>query len=388
MAAGTARIVGVGESDYARSGGIADRSGLALAFEAILAAARDCGLDPRQIDGFASWGNDPNLPAVIQHGLGAPAMRHASMVWGGGGGGLMAALGNAVAAVEGGAAGTVVLYRAIAREQAGRMGAGGRGGRDANFALPFGLSIPAQQAALMAQRHFHDHGTSAETLAQIAVTFRANARDNPRALMRGKPLDVQACLAARMIAAPLRLCDCCPESDGAAAAIVTTASRAADLARPAVAVLATVQGGGPGWGMGFAGGHAMASRDYSHGNAAALGRELFARAGVAPGDIAVAQFYDAFTPMVVQALGDYGFVDHDGVAAFVAAGALGPGGRLPANTAGGSLSEAYVQGANLLVEAVRQLRGEARRQVAGARLAFVAGGPGVAPTSAGILARV
>lgn len=388
MAARTARIVGIGESEYARRGGIADRSELALAFAAILAAARDCGLDPRRIDGFASYSGDANLPALIQHGLGAPAMRHASMVWGGGGGGLMAALGNAVAAVEGGLAETVVVYRAIAQGQSGRMGAGGRRGPDANFALPFGLSVPAQQAALMIRRHFHDHGTSEQTLGRIAVTFRANAQDNPRALMRGRPLDIDGYLAGRMIASPLRLFDCCLESDAAAAVIVSTAERAADLARPAVAVLATAQGGGAGWGMGFAGGHAMPSRDYSHGNAEALGRELFARAGVAPGDIQVAQFYDAFTPMVVQALGDYGFVPHDGVAGFVASGALGRGGILPANTAGGSLSEAYVHGANLLVEAVRQLRGEATGQVAGAGLAFVAGGPGVAPTSAGILARL
>lgn len=387
MRARRAHIVGVGESGYARWGGIADRSELALAFEAIVAAARDAGLAPAEIDGFASYSGDANLPALIQHGLGAARMRHASMVWGGGGGGMMAALGNAVAAVEGGQAEIVAVYRAIAQGQKGRLGAGGKRGPDANFALPFGLSIPAQQAALMIRRHFHLYGTSEETLGRIAVTFRAHSAGNPRALMAAKPLDMERYLAARMIASPLRLYDCCLECDAAAAVLVTTAERARDLARPPVAVLAVGQGGDADWGMGFNSGHAMPAARYAGGNAAGLAAELFARAGVRPGDIRVAQFYDAFTPMVVQALGDYGFAPHEGVAAFVAAGALGLDGALPSNTAGGSLSEAYVHGLNLLVEAVRQVRGEAINQVAGAGLAFVAAGPGVAPTSAGILGR-
>ena len=139
--------------------------------------------------------------------------------------------------------------------------------------------------------------------------------------------------------------------------------------------------------MGFLGGHNMPIECYSHGNAAELGAELFARAGVAPADVDVAQLYDAFTPMVVQALGDYGFCAHDDIARFVASGALRRGGSLPINTSGGSLSEAYVHGLNLLVELVRQLRGEASNQVDDAQIGFIAGGPGVAPTSAAVLAR-
>ena len=382
-----AHIVGIGESAYAKWGGITHRSEFGLACDAILASCADAGVSPSEIDGFASYANDASLPALVQQAIGARRMRHASLAWGGGGGGLMAAVANAVAAVEMGQAEIVVVYRAIAQGQRGRLGTGGKRGPNANFALPFGLSLPVQQAALVAQRHFHVHGTSEDTLGRIAVAFRHHAHGNPRALMGHKPLGLDGYHAARMISSPLRLFDCCLECDAAAAVLVTTAARARDLARPSVEILAVGQGGGPRWGMGFNRGHNMPDATYSHGNASELSAELFAKAGVAPSDIKVAQFYDAFTPMVVQALGDYGFVDHDDVAGFVASGALSLDGDLPSNTSGGSLSEAYVHGANLLVEAVRQLRGEAVHQVMHADLGFVAAGPGVAPTSAGILAK-
>jgi acetyl-CoA acetyltransferase len=382
-----ATIVGVGESTYAKWGGIISQSELAMALEAVKRAADDAGIATREIDGFASYSNDANLPAQMQLGLGVPVLRHASMVWGGGGGGLLGAVAHAAAAVEAGYAHCVAVFRAIAQGQQGRLGKGGKPGPTFNATAPFGLLIPAQQAALMMQRHFHDHGTSPETLAEIAMVCRENAQTNPRALMYARPMDRAAYFAGRMISDPLRLFDCCLESDAAAAVLVTTAERARDLPRDAVDILSVGSGGGPEWGMGFLGGHNMPIEQYSHGNARELGAELFARAGVAPADIDVAQLYDAFTPMVVQALGDYGFCDHDEIAGFVASGALRRDGRLPINTAGGSLSEAYVHGANLLVELVRQLRAEAVNQVAGARLGFIAGGPGVAPTSAAILAR-
>lgn len=380
-------IVGVGESAYARWGALTRQSELGMALEAVAAAARDAGVATHEIDGFASYSNDANLPAQMQYGLGMPVLRHASLVWGGGGGGLLGALAHAAAAVEAGYANCVAVFRAIAQGQKGRLGQGGKPGPLASFTAPFGLLIPAQQAALMMQRHFHVHGTTPATLAEIALVCRENAQSNPRALMRGRPLDRDAYYASRFIAEPLRLFDCCLESDAAAAVLVTSADRARDARHAAVTILAAGSGGGPEWGMGFLGGHNMPVARYPHGNAVELGAELFARAGVGPRDVDVAQFYDAFTPMVVQALGDYGFCSHNEVAGFIAGGALRLGGELPINTAGGSLSEAYVHGANLLVEIVRQLRGQALNQVPQAQVGFIAGGPGVAPTSAAILAR-
>ncbi|MEI6719201.1 MAG: hypothetical protein WCO67_00415 [Betaproteobacteria bacterium] len=379
-------IVGVGETAYAKWGTITAQSELGMALEAVAAAAADAGFSCRDIDGFASYSNDANLPAQMQQGLGIPVLRHASMVWGGGGGGLLGAVAHARASIEAGEARCIAVFRAIAQGQKGRLGQGGKQGPTFNATAPFGLLIPAQQAALMMRRHFHDHGTTSDTLAEIAMVCRENAQSNPRALMRGKPMNRDAYYASRMISDPLRLLDCCLESDAAAAVLVTDMSRARDLAQRPVRILAAASGGGPNWGMGFLGGHNMPADRYSHGNAEELGTDLFSRASVTPADVDVAQFYDAFTPMVIQALGDYGFCGHDDVRDFVAGGALRRTGRLPINTAGGSLSEAYVHGANLLVELVRQLRGTAINQVAGARIGFIAGGPGVAPTSAAILA--
>lgn len=380
-------IIGVGESSYAKWGATKHRSALSLAIEAVIAAARDAGINTADIDGFASYSNDLNLPALMQLGLGTRHLRHASLVWGGGGGGLLGAVANATAAIEAGQAECIAVFRAIAQSQQGRLGKGGTSSPLFNFTAPFGLTLPVQNAALMVRRHFHDYGTSRDTLAEIALACRAHAQTNPRALMHGRPLDNQLYYQARMISEPLCLFDCCLESDAAAAVIVTSSKHARGLAKPQVDILAVGTGSEPGWGMGFLGGHSMPANLYAHGNAQTLGAELFGKARITPAEVNVAQLYDAFTPMVIQALGDYGFVAHRDVAEFVASGNLRLGGALPINTSGGSLSEAYVHGANLLVELVRQLRGEATNQVAGAQLGFVAGGPGVAPTSAAILAR-
>ena len=385
--ASRAFIVGVGESAYTKWGAVTDQSELGMALEAVAVAAGDAGIATADIDGFASYSNDANLPAQMQLGLGVPMLRHASMAWGGGGGGLLGAVAHAAAAVEAGYANCVAVFRALAQGQRGRLGQGGKPGPMFNATAPFGLLIPAQQAALMMRRHFHDHGTSPDTLAEIAMVCRENAQSNPKALMCGRPMDRAAYDASRMISDPLRLFDCCLECDAAAAVLVTTADRAKDLRAVPVEILAVGVGSGRGWGMGFLGGHNMPIECYSHGNAEELGAELFAHAGVAPNDVDVAQLYDAFTPMVVQALGDYGFCAHDDVARFVAGGALRHGGSLPINTSGGSLSEAYVHGFNLLIELVRQLRRESLNQVDDAELGFIAGGPGVAPTSAAVLAR-
>jgi len=380
-------IAGVGESRYARWGKITDSSELGLACDAVLAALADAGMPPAEVDGFASYSNDANLPAQMQLALGCRALRHASLVWGGGGGGALAAVGNAAAAVASGQAECVVVFRSLCQGQSGRLGSGRSRGPLANFTLPFGLVAPVQQAALVASRHRHERGGSAEALAEIACAFRAHAQANPRAIMRGRPMEPDDYFASPMISDPLRLLDCCLESDAAAAVVVTTREHARRAGAAAAPILAVGTGGGRHWGLGFLGAHNPPLERAAGGNAEDLGRELFARAGLRPEDVKVAQFYDAFTPMVLQALEDYGFCAPGEADAFVRAGSLRLGGRLPSNTAGGSLSEAYVHGCNLVVEAVRQMRGTAINQVPGADVAFVGGGPGVAPTSALLLGK-
>jgi len=388
MSESQACIVGIGESAYARWGGLEGRSEFDLTVEAVLKACADAGLAPAEIDGFASYSDDRNEPALMMMALGIEQLRLASMVWGGGGGGSCGALAHAAAAVESGRANYVAVYRGLCQGQHFRFGQFHPWSPHAEFTAPFGLLSPAQMFALMMRRHMHLHGTRSEQLAEVALACRAHAGRNPRAVMRDRPLDLAGYMASRMIADPLRLNDCCLESDGAAAVIVTTAARARDLAARPVRVLAALQGSSGGWGTGMLGGHNMPDEIYATGNAQRLAAELYAAAGVDSGDIDVAQIYDAFTGTVLFALEDYGFCGIGESGPFVADGNIRwPDGTLPVNTSGGNLSEAYIHGFNLLLEGVRQLRGQSTAQVADAELCLVTGGEAVTATSAAILAR-
>ena len=311
------------------------------------------------------------------------------MVWGGGGGGSIAALSHACSAVESGQASVVVVYRGLCQGQSGRFGKIGQGRihGHGNFVDPFGLFAPSQMLALLARRFMYLYPITHDHLAEVVLNARANANRNPRAVMYGRPLSREAYFAGRWIAEPLRVFDCCLETDGACAVVVTTRERAQDLRAQRVDVLAVGHGSGPGWGSGPLGSHNMPEDDYASTNSRRLATRLFAEAGLGPNDIDVVQFYDHFSPLVLMALEDYGFCGPGESGDFVAAGAIRPDGKLPINTAGGLLSEAYVHGLNLLTEGVRQLRGESTTQIAGASTCLVTGGLGVSPTSGVILGR-
>jgi len=384
----SACIVGIGETPYAKWGAVTDRSEFALACDAILAAAADAGIDPQEIDGFASFSDDRNEPSILQTALGTRALRFASMVWGGGGGGACGALAHACAAVESGMARYVVVFRALCQGQQFRFGQFHPWTPHGSILAPFGLFSPPQMAALVARRHMHLYGTTPEQFGRGALACRANAQRNPNAVMRGRPMTMDDYLASRTIASPLKLLDCCLESDGACALIVTTRERARDLAAPPVAVLAA-QGCEQRWGTGLIGAQNMPDEIYATANGRTMAAELFARAGLSPTDVDVAQLYDAFTITVMVELEDYGFCARGESGAFMDAGhGDWPNGRLPLNTSGGNLSEAYVHGLNLAVEGVRQMRGTSHSQVPGAQVCFVSGAGGVCPTSAAILARL
>ncbi len=387
-AARSACIVGIGETRFTKRGAQAERGEWALACEAAANAADDAGIDVRRIDGLASFSSDNCLPWLMQQALGIAHLRWASMVWGGGGTGSCGALAHASAAVESGQADTVLVMRSIVQRPGGRYGEAGGFSEIPQFDLlaPFGMLMPTSMFAPSVRRYLHDFGLSAEAFAEVALNASANAQRNPRAVMHGQPLTREDYLASRMIADPLRLYDCCQESDGACAVIVTTQERARDLQRQPVRVLAAAQGGDAGWYAATMGTHNMPVADYGGGNAAQLARDLYARAGVGPADIDVAQIYDHFSPAVLWTLENFGFCGRGEAAAFVAAGQIRPGGKLPLNTAGGMLCEAYIHGLNLLTEAVRQLRGASTTQVPGARTCLVTGGLGTTPTSAAILA--
>jgi acetyl-CoA acetyltransferase len=386
--AGKTAIIGVGETTYGKRGALGDRTELELCIEAIQRAADDAGLPIEEIDGFTSFGFERHEPVVIQAALGIPELRHSSIVWGGGGGGSTAAVMTAATAVAAGLCRNAIVYRSICQGQYERYGQFRNRPTFGSFISPFGLMSPAQMTALTTQRHMYLYGTNRDHLAEVAITFRRHAQRNPRAIMHGRLLDRDTYFAARMIADPFHLFDCCLETDGACAVLISSVERAGDLRQPVVKLLACAQASGPGWSLGPMGTHNMPIDDYATINSKPVGRLVFEQAGLTPADIDVAQLYDAFTGLIPMALEDYGFCERGEGGPFIAAGNLSwPDGGLPSNTSGGLLSEAYLHGMNLVIEGVRQMRGTSTCQVEGAKTCLVTSGGGGGHKSAAILGR-
>lgn len=401
-----AHIVGVGESKYTRWGKIGDVTEHALACQVIQRAVEDAGLDIDDVDGLASFAEDRNEAVFLAAELGLPALRFANMVWMPGGGGGCAAISNAAMAVETGQAEVVVVYRSLCQGQFFRFGQAGRAASappdpepptvqqasslmlaSMGFAMPYGLLMAAAAYALPTRRHMYLYGTTHEQLGALAVTFREHASRNPRAVMGARPMTLDDYLASPMIADPHRLFDCCLESDGACAVVVTTAERARDLPKGRVAILASEQGAPKGYAFGPFTNANIADDLYATGGCEEMAGRLWGKAGVGPGDVDVAQIYDHFTGCVLMQLEDYGFCKRGEGGPFIESGALSwNGGSMPTNTHGGSLSEAYIHGLNHVVEGVRALRGDSTSPVEDAELCLVTSGACVA-SSAALLAR-
>ena len=292
---------------------------------------------------------------------------------------------HAAAAIAAGLCDVVVsVYAATPRSDRKRGGAagafgGGRGGPPgpnpaAEWELPYGLRLPMGAYALAASRHMAVYGTTSEQLARIAVDTRAWASLNPRARHRD-PLTVDDVLASPMQASPLHLLDCCLVTDGAGAFVIMSAERARDLPKPPVYVL----------GAASCGDHSMISQmpDLTTTAGSVSGPAAFAMAGVKPEDVDLLMGYDSFTITALLHLEDLGFCAKGEGGPFVEDGKLGPSGALPMNTNGGGLSYTHpgMYGMFLLVEAVRQLRGEAgARQLADPQVAVAHGSGGVLST--------
>jgi acetyl-CoA acetyltransferase len=390
-----AAIVGIAESEYTRWGKLARCSEYQLALETIVKAVADAGLTMDDVDGFASFSNDRNEFCFVATDLGVPEVRYAGMTWIVGGGGACAAIGDAAMAIATGTARCVVVYRSIAMGQFRRFGralAGDVQGvrpQDAalGFALPFGLVNATVGMALLVRRHMHLYGTTVEHLGHVAITFRRHANRNPAAVMHDRPMTLADHAAAPRIVEPFGLLDCCLETDGACALVLVAPERARDCLHRPVWVMAAAQGSGPRHGCGAWAMHYMPEEDYATGNTQRLAASLWRTAGIGPADVDCAQLYDHYSGMVLLQLEDMGFCARGEGGPFAASGALAwPDGRLPTNTAGGSLSEAYVHGLNHVVEGVKQLRGTAVNQVRDAELCAVASGSGI-PTSALVLRR-
>lgn len=376
---GRVAIIGIGETAYYKHGRSPDAE-FKMALKAVLAACADAGLDPRTIDGFASYSNDRNDPSRMAAALGIRQLRSATMQWGGGGGGCCAAVANGAAAIASGLAECVVVYRALAQGEYGRFGQAGAAttvSGDMAYQAPYGVLAPPQKFALKVARYMDEHGIRPEAQQAIAMASYHHAQANPRAVMHGKPLDAATYKAARWIAEPFRLFDCCMENDGAAAVIMVAAERAKNCPNKPAYILGAASGSGY-----RTGAPAHNAPEYASASYRTVAADLYRMAGIGPSDVGVVQCYENFTGGVVMALAEHGFYRPEQANEFLTFDNLiAPSGKLPLNTSGGNLAECYVHGFELILEAVRQVRGTSTSQAPRGDVALVVGGPMVTPVS-------
>jgi acetyl-CoA acetyltransferase len=383
--AGRAAIVGIGATEFSKASG---RSELRLAIEAVEAALADCGLAPADVDGMVTFTQDTNPEIQIANNLGIGDLTFFSRIHHGGGAGA-GCVQQAAMAVTSGVADVVVCYRAFNERSGHRFGSGVQGrppaatAEAAHFSwyAPFGLLTPAQWVAMFARRYMHEYGATSEDFGRVAVADRRHAATNPAAFFYGQPITLEDHQASRWIVEPLHLLDCCQESDGGQALVVTSIERARDLPQPPAVIRAAAQGATSGQEM-------MTSyyRDSISGlpEMGLVARQLYATSGLGPDDIQTAVVYDHFTPFVLCQLEEFGFCGRGEAKDFLRDGNIELGGRLPINTNGGQLGEAYIHGMNGIAEGVRQVRGASVNQVADVANVLVTAGTGV-PTSGLIL---
>jgi acetyl-CoA acetyltransferase len=380
-----AAIVGIGATEFSKESG---RSEMRLAVEACEAAIADAGLEPAQVDGMVTFTAETNPEIEIARNLGIGELSFFSRIHHGGG----AACGTiqqAVLAVHAGVADYVVCYRAFNERSGRRFGTGVQdrppmtSAESAHFSwyAPFGLLTPAQWVAMFAQRYCHEYGATSEDFGRIAVADRRHAATNPKAWFYEKPITLEQHQASRWIVEPLHLLDCCQESDGGQALVVTTSERARDLPHPTVLVRASAQGAGENQDM-------MTSyyRPSITGlpEMGLIARQLWGTTGLGPADVQAAIIYDHFTPLALPQLEEFGFCGRGEAKDFIRDGAIELGGRLPINTNGGQLGEAYIHGMNGIAEGVRLVRGTSTNQPEHVEHVLVTAGTMV-PTSALIL---
>jgi acetyl-CoA acetyltransferase len=380
-------IAGIGATDFSKDSG---RSELRLAVEATRAALDDAGLQAGDVDGLTTFTMDTNAEVELARAIGAGDLTFFSRIHYGGGA-ACAVVQQAALAVGAGLAETVVCYRAFNERSGRRFGIGtvpnaadpGSEAVARSWYAPFGLVTPASWVAMFARRYMHTFGVTSEDFGRIAVIDRQHAATNPNAWFYQRPITLEEHQSSRWIVEPLHLLDCCQESDGGVALVVTTAERARDLtARPAV-IRAAAQGSS-------AGQESMTSYYRPDAEMAGLpemglvGRQLWQQSGLRPQDMQAAVLYDHFTPFVLVQLEELGFCGRGDARHLAAEGHLDLGGRLPLNPHGGQLGEAYIHGMNGIAEAVRQIRGTAVNQISGVENVVVTAGTGV-PTSGLVL---
>jgi acetyl-CoA acetyltransferase len=376
-------IVGIGATEFSKDSG---RSELQLAGEAVLAAVADAGLQPSDVDGLTTFTMETNSEIEVARTAGLGDLTFFSKI-GYGGGAACATVQQASIAVATGVADTVVCYRAFNERSGHRFGSGisrsepTAEGIAMGWVSAFGLMTPASWVAMFAQRYMHEYGATSADFGVVSVAGRKHAATNPKAWFYQQPITLEDHQASRWIVEPLHLLDCCQETDGGQALVVTTVERARDLGQPFAVVSGAAQGSARGQ-------QSMVSyyRDDIAGlpEMGLVAQQLWKQSGLSPDDIQTAVIYDHFTPFVLQQLEEFGFCKRGEAKDFIAGGAIELGGRLPINTHGGQLGEAYLHGMNGIAEGVRQIRGTSVNQVPDVENVLVTAGTGV-PTSGLVL---
>lgn len=356
---GKAAIAGIGQTEFSKESG---RSPLQLAAEASLAAIEDAGLTPADIDGMVLFTVEENEEGDLMKTLGIPGLSWATRV-GLGGGGSAGSVFMAASAIAAGAAKNVLIVRAFNERSERRFGqatnkpisAYGWQGTGFNYlfwSLPFGVFTPAAMIGMANLPYMRKYGVTNEDFGHYVVTAREHAATNPDAWFYQRPITLEDHQNSKWIVEPaIRMFDCCQESDGGAAVVLTSTERARDLKqKPAV-----VKGGA--WDQRPSGTMGLAAREHL------VAERVYESAGMGPEDISVAMLYDAFTPEVFTQTEAYGFAGPGEAKDFYRGGGGKLGSAMPINTNGGLIGEAYIHGMNLITEAVRQIRGTAVNQV-------------------------
>ncbi|MCB1616652.1 MAG: lipid-transfer protein [Pseudomonadales bacterium] len=356
-----AAIVGVGTTEFSKNSG---RSELSLACEAVLDALKDAGIKPSEVDGMCTFTMDTNDEIEVARAIGCGDLSFYSRVPHGGGA-PTGTIHQAVMAIATGAAEVVVCYRALNGRSGHRFSSGVSGdivtGDMIHYGwyLPYGLITPASWVAMYHRRYEHLYGDTKDALAEIAMATRDYAVTNPRAFFHNRPMTREDYDNGKAIALPFGLFDCCQESDGGCAVVLVSPEKAKQLNNEPVMVK----------GVGMCAEKNMeAMTSFYHEEIAAIksmdiaAQQAYAQSGLTPDDIDAAIIYDAFTAIVMWQLESWGLAEPGKSAEFVLSGALRPDGRLPTNTHGGQLSEAYIHGMNGVNEGVRLVRGTSNNQ--------------------------
>ena len=370
-----AAIAGIGHTEYSKASG---RSELQLAAECAKAACDDAGISPHDIDGMITFTIDNSDEIMLSRCLGVKDLAYTTRIPGGGAA-AAATIYQAMAMVNAGLCKNVLIWRAMNERSQYRFGQNpnqqmmafqsGNGTGSLLWCVPYGAMTPASWGALQAARYMRRYGVTNRDLGHVSVQQRAYAAKNPDAWFYGKPITLEDHQASKWIQEPwLRLLDCCQESDGGVAVLVTSLERARDLKQKPVRIIGATQS------IPY---NVEVISNYYHEDltvmpeAQGVAKRLWAQTGLGPQDMQAAMIYDAFSPHVLLQLEAFGFCRLGEGKDFVQSGGMAIDGVLPTNTNGGLSGEAYIHGMNSMIEGVRQIRGTSHNQVTKRRVEHV-----------------